>query len=179
MMSSAGQINFQIPPSLAAGKYPLVVRSIANQAASSSTTVTVAKYAPAVILTDDGHAAIYHSDGSLVTTNSPTTRDQRLVIYAMGLGPTTGGTVAAGTPSPSSPLAVPGAVSVYFGTVGYSQAPVVVESASLTPGSIGVYEIHVYVPGTHMEGDALPVTLKVGGVYSPMTGSNLPTIASH
>jgi uncharacterized protein (TIGR03437 family) len=179
-LSSAGQINFQIPPGLAAGKYPLVVRSIANQAASaSSLSVTVAKYAPAVIMTSDGHASIYHSDGSLVTTSNPTTRDQRLVIYAAGLGPTTGGTVTAGNPSPSSPLAVTGAVSVYFGPVGYSQAPVIVEWSGLTPGMVGIYQIDVYVPGTHVEGDTVPVTLQVGGVKSATTGSNLPTVASH
>ena len=33
VLTSAGQINFQIPPGLAAGKYPLVVRSIDNKAA--------------------------------------------------------------------------------------------------------------------------------------------------
>ena len=118
VFSSAGQINFQIPPGLAAGKYPLVVRSIANQAASSSSTVTIAKYAPAVMMTESGQASIYHSDGSLVTTSNPTTRDQTLTIYAAGLGATTGGTVTSGVPSPASPLAVTATVSVYFGTGG-------------------------------------------------------------
>ncbi len=95
VLSSAGQINFQVPPGLAAGKYPLVIRSVANQVASSnSLTVTIAKYAPAVIMTPDGQASIYHSDGSLVTTGNPTTRDQTLTIYAAGLGATTGGAVS-------------------------------------------------------------------------------------
>ena len=179
ILSSTGQINFQIPPGLAAGKYPLVVRSIANQTASSSTNVTVAKYAPAVMMNADGQASIYHSDGSLVTTSNPTTRDQTLTILAAGLGPTTGGTVTAGATSPASPLAVTSAVSVYFGPVGYSQAPVIVQWSGLVPGLIGVYQIDVYVPGTHYEGDAVPVTIEVGGVYSPRTGSNLPTISSH
>ncbi len=179
VLSSSGEINFQIPPGLAAGKYPLVVRSIANQAASSSATVTVAKYAPAVMMTSSGQASIYHSDGSLVTTSNPTTRDQTLTIYAAGLGPTTGGAVTAGAPSPSSPLAVTAPVSVYFGPVGYSDAPVVVNWSGLVPGLVGVYQIDVYVPGTHYEGDAVPVNIAVGGVYSPTTGSNLPTISSH
>ena len=48
LLTSAGQINLQIPPSLAAGKYPLVVRSITNNTASFSQTVTVSKYSPAV-----------------------------------------------------------------------------------------------------------------------------------
>ena len=131
------------------------------------------------MMTAGGQASIYHSDGSLVTTGNPTTRDQTLTIFAAGLGPTTGGTVTAGAPSPSSPLAVTSAVSVYFGPVGYSQAPVVVNWSGLVPGLLGVYQIDVYVPGTHVEGDAVPVTIKVGGVSSPATGSNLPTVASH
>jgi uncharacterized protein (TIGR03437 family) len=179
VLSSPGEINFQIPPGLAAGRYPLVVRSIANQVASSSATVTVSKYAPAVMMTSGGQASIYHSDGTLVTTSNPTTRDQTLTIFAAGLGPTTGGTVTAGAPSPGDPLAVTSAVSVYFGPVGYSQAPVIVQWSGLVPGLIGVYQIDVYVPGTHYEGDAVPVTLEVGGVYSPETGTNLPTVASH
>ncbi len=179
VMSSSGEINFQIPPGLAAGKYPLVVRSIANQAASASATITVAKYAPAVIMTAGGQPSIYHSDGSLVTTSNPTTRDQTLTVFAAGLGPTTGGSVTAGAPSPSSPLAVTAQVSVYFGPVGYSQAPVVVNWSGLVPGLVGVYQIDVYVPGTHYEGNAVPVSIAVGGVFSPSTGSNLPTISSH
>jgi uncharacterized protein (TIGR03437 family) len=131
------------------------------------------------MMTAAGQAAIYHADGSLVTTGNPTTRDQTLTLYAAGLGATTGGTVTAGAPSPSSPLAVPAPVSVYFGPVGYSQSPVIVQSSSLVPGSIGVYQIAVYVPGTHYEGDAVPVTLEIGGTYSPRTGSDLPTISSH
>ncbi len=179
-MTSPGQINFQIPPGLAAGKYPLVVRSIANQVTSTnSLTVAVSKYAPAVMMTPDNQPAIYHSDGTLVTTSNPTTRDQRLVLYAAGLGPTTGGTVTSGAPSPSNPLAVTGAVSVFFGPVGWAQAPVVVEWSGLTPGMLGVYQIDVYVPGDHVEGDTVPVTLKIGGVMSPTTGALLPTIASH
>ena len=92
MATTSGQINGQIPPSLAAGKYPLVVHSITNQAASASAlTVTVAKYAPAVLTDSSGRAAIYHQDGSPVTKDNPTPRAQRLVMYATGLGTTSGG----------------------------------------------------------------------------------------
>ena len=40
-MTSATQINAQIPPATATGNFPLVVRSIANQAASASQQVTI------------------------------------------------------------------------------------------------------------------------------------------
>ena len=47
-LTSAGQINAQIPPELAVGRYPIVVRSIDNKAASTAQQITVAKYAPNV-----------------------------------------------------------------------------------------------------------------------------------
>ena len=178
LLTSAGQINAQIPPTLAAGKYPLVVRSIANNTESASQTVTISKYAPAVMVDPNtGLAAIYQKDGTQVTPSKPATRDQQLYIYATGLGPTTGGTVTAGVPSPSTTLAVTGKVSVYFGAVGYSQAPMIVNWSGLAPGMIGVYQITVTVPGVHLNGNSLPVTISVGGVSSPSTGGNLPTVA--
>lgn len=174
---SPGQINAQIPPNFAAGSFPLVVRSIANNTPSASTSITVSKTAPAVFTDGSGNALIYHSDGSLVTKNNPTTRDQKLVMYATGLGATTGGAVTTGMPSPTSPLAVVSGVQVFFGNPTYSQSPIIVDWAGLAPGLIGVYQINLTVPGTHMNGDALPVTLRVGTVSSPTTGAVVPTVA--
>ena len=178
LATAPGQINAQIPTTLAAGTYPLVVHSISSQATSlASLSVKVAKYAPAVFTDTSGRAAIYHQNGQPVTASNPTTRDQRLVMYATGLGPTTGGTVTTGLPAPSKPLAVTGPVSVYFGPSNYSQSAIIVEWSGLVPGLIGVYQIDLYVPGTHMNGNALPVMVKVGGVSSPVSGSLVPTVA--
>jgi len=85
--------------------------------------------------------------------------------------------VITGAPSPSKPLAVTGTVSVYFGPSNYSQSAIAVEWSGLVPGMVGVYQVDLYVPGTHMDGNALPVMIKVGGVSSPVTGSMVPTIA--
>jgi uncharacterized protein (TIGR03437 family) len=177
-LTSSGQINAQIPVNLAAGKYPLVVRSVTNLAASAATTITVAKYAPAVFVDSSGQAAIVKaSDGSLVNAKNPATRDQDLVIFGTGLGTTTGGTVANGTPAPSSPLAVTAQVQVFFGDPTYSQSPMIVQWSGLVPGFIGVNQINIRVPGTHMNGNSLPVTIKIGGVSSPASGPVLPTVA--
>ena len=171
--ASATQINAQLPPNLAAGRYPLVVRSIANNAASSSATVTVAKYAPAIFVDSNG-PAIFHSNGNRVNQQHPATRDEPLTIMATGLGVTTGGTVTAGMPAPSSPLAVTGTVQLYFGNPLISQSAVIVNWSGLEPGLIGVDEIKCTIPGNHLNGNALPVTLKIGGVSSITTG---PTAA--
>jgi uncharacterized protein (TIGR03437 family) len=169
------QINAQLPPTLAAGRYPLVVRSIANHEASSSATVTVARYAPAIFVDANG-PAIFHQDGTRLDRYNPGQRDEEITIYATGLGPTTGGKVTAGVPAPLNPLAVTGPVQVFFGDPTISDAQEIVDWSGLAPGLIGVYQINCRIPGTHLRGDALPVTLRIGGVSSPATGPNAPTV---
>ncbi len=177
LMTSPNQINAQVPPDFAAGRFPLLLRNVSKRAAALlSTQLTVARYAPAVLVqAETKQAAIYHEDGTPVTPERPTTRDRRLTIYAVGLGLTKGTRVVGGAPSPEGTTTDP--VEVFFGDVRYSQAEVVVESSRLLPGSIGIYEIKVYVPGDRLRGSALPVTLRVGGVSSPSTGPLPPTIA--
>jgi uncharacterized protein (TIGR03437 family) len=176
LATSAGQINAQLPVTLAAGRYPLVVRSIAGQAASSSVNVTVAKYAPAIFIDSNG-PAIFHADGSRVDQDHPGHRDEKLTIYATGMGTTTGGRVTAGAPSPASPLAVTAPVNLYFGNPLIKEAGIIVSWSGLLPGSIGVYQINAVIPGAHINGNSLPVTVKIGGVSSPATGANVPLIA--
>jgi uncharacterized protein (TIGR03437 family) len=84
--------------------------------------------------------------------------------------------VTAGTPSPSSPLAVTAPVNVYFGNPLIKEAGIIVDWSGLAPGMIGVYQLQVRIPGAHINGNALPVTIKIGGVSSPTTGVNIPTI---
>ena len=173
LATSPGQINAQIPPTLAAGRYPLVVRSISNQTSSAGPTVTVSKFGPAIFFDAQG-PMILHKDGTRVNKQHPATRDEPLTIYATGLGTTIGGKVTAGMPSPSNPLAVTGIVQLWFGPPTRSDTGVIVDWSGLLPGSIGVYQINCRIPGTHYKGDAIPVTLRIGGVSSPTTG---PTAA--
>jgi uncharacterized protein (TIGR03437 family) len=175
LATSPSQINAQLPPTLAAGRYPLVVRSLTGQAASSSVNVTVSKYAPAVFVDGQG-AALYHADGTRVNQDHPGKRDEKLTLYATGLGVTTGGRVTVGTPAPASPLAVTAPVSLYFGNPLIKEAAIIVDWSGLLPGYIGVYQINCRIPGAHLNGDALPITLKIGGVSSPTTGNNVPLV---
>ena len=174
--TSAGQINAQIPPELATGNYSLVVRSIDRNIAASAQQITVSKYAPAVFVIGS-QTAIVHADGSFVTKDHPAHRDEPLILYATGLGLTTGGKVTGGNPSPSSPLAVTGAVEVFFGDPTWSQAGIIVDWSGLAPGFVGLYQLNLRVPGTHIKGDALPITLRINGVSSPSSGPVVPTVA--
>jgi len=178
VMTSVGQINLQVPPEVAAGRRTLVVRSIARNAASFAQSITVSKYAPAVYMnTATGEAAIFRLNGSPVTKFAPAKRDESLVLYATGLGVTQGGKVTAGNPAPADPLAVTQKVQVFFGDPRYKQAEVIVDWSGLTPGFVGLYQINLRVPGEHMKGSALPVTLRIGGVDSPTTGPVVPVVA--
>ncbi|MBL8176908.1 MAG: hypothetical protein JNK48_19700 [Bryobacterales bacterium] len=179
MATSPTQITAQIPPELVAGRYPLVVRNLERKTSTvAPINVTLAKYAPAVIVDAvTKQAAIYHEDGSPVTKDKPTTRDRRLVMYAVGLGPTKGGPFVSGKPAAKEPPAVTDPVSVFFGDKRYRQAGVVVEWSGLAAGLIGIYELHLYVPGDRMRGDDLDVTVRVGGVDSPTGGEFDPKVA--
>lgn len=175
-LTGPGQINAQIPVTLAAGRYPLVLRNIPQQAASVASTVTVAQYAPAVLMAGT-QASIVHHDGTYVTKDNPAVRDEKLFIYATGLGPTKGATVTTGAAVPASPAAATGTVQVYFGSPLLKQSQMIVNSSILVPGMVGVAQITVTVPGFHSKGSALAVTLKVGGVSSSVTGPDVPKIA--
>ncbi len=177
-VTTAGQINAQIPPELAAGSYSLVVRSVANKAAAVQQTITISKYAPAVFIDPvSKQVALLHADGRYVTKDNPAQRDERLTLYASGLGATTGGKASAGNASPSSPLATVPGVQLFFGDPTFKQAGIIVDFAGLSPGLIGVYQMNIRVPGDHIKGDAVPVTIKVGGVSSPTSGPLVPVVA--
>ena len=79
-------------------------------------------------------------------------------------------------PAPSSPLAVTAPVSLYFGNPLIKEAGIIVDWSGLAPGMIGVYQISCRIPGTHIKGDALPVTLKIGGFSSITTGPTAPVV---
>ncbi len=177
-MASPTQINAQVPPGTAAGSYPLVVRSISNQAASASQTVAISKYAPAVLVDPaTNQILLLHADGSFVDQKNPANRDEPLVMYAVGLGATTGGAVTSGNPSPTNPLAVSPAVAVYFGDPSWVQAAIIVDWAGLAPGLIGVYQLNLRVPGFHISGSSLPVKITVAGVSSPTSGPVVPQVS--
>ena len=178
LMSSTGQINAQIPPEIAAGRYALVVRALDKKSASIIQNINVGKYAPAVFADPTSKmAAVYHQNGQPVTTDDPAKRDEPLVLYASGLGPTKGGKVTSGVPSPSDPLAVTDAVNLFFGDPRIKEAGIIVDWSGLAPGLIGVYQVNLRVPGDHLRGDALPVTLRIGGIDSQKTGPAVPVIA--
>jgi uncharacterized protein (TIGR03437 family) len=188
LMTSSGQINAQIPPELAAGRYSMLVRSIDKKISSQAVQVTVAKYAPAV-LADSAtkRAFVFRPNGEAVTTQRPAKRDEPLVMYAVGLGNPKGGVrLVSGTPAPADKLAETDALELYFKKVetaadktrGFrAQEEVIVDWSGLVPGYVGLYQINFRVPGFHEKGPDLEVVLRIGGLNSSITGPVVPLIA--
>jgi uncharacterized protein (TIGR03437 family) len=159
---SSTQINAQLSYQTA-GNISVVVRTPQNVSPAFDTTVSA--LAPAVFL--NGQAGPYTnlpsivraSNGLLVTVSNPVHHNDTLTILAAGLG-LTAPAVAAGSTSPTDPLAVAVAQpKVSLGGVGLP-----VEFAGLVPGEIGVYEITVTVPRWTPLGLSVPLTITQGGV---------------
>ena len=178
-LSSTGQINAVVPPETAAGRFPVVVRSIDKKLASLPASMAVTKVAPAVFVNPQTkEAAVYRANGKPVNHENAASRDERLVLYATGLGATTGGRVVSGAPSPSNPPAeTSNDVQVFFGDPRYKEAEMIVEWSGLVPGFVGLYQINIYVRGDRIRGDNLPVTVRVAGTDSQTTGPAVPVVA--
>lgn len=188
LMTSTGQINAQVPPELAAGRYTLMVRSVDKKISSQTVQFTIAKYAPAV-LADPAtkRAFVFRPNGEAVTVAKPAKRDEPLVMYAVGLGNPKGTfKLTSGTPVPSDRLLETDALELYFKKVetaadktrGFkTQEEMIVDWSGLVPGYVGLYQVNFRVPGFHEKGDNLEVVLRIGGVSSSITGPVVPVVA--
>lgn len=168
---SYGQINFQIPYEATVGTATIVVE--ANGLRSNGVTVPIANRAPRMLRLGIGEYGIFvNQDGTfplprtsvLGAAGRPARAGDTLVMYAIGLGPTSP-TVANGTAAPSNPLAVIAPTPVLqFGKTSISEsdstAPLFV---GLTPGFVGLYQINVTIPATVEKGPNVPVFLNMGG----------------
>jgi len=163
---SPTQINLQAPDDTATGTVPVVVTSPNG---TSTSTVTLSPVAPAFCLFPQDYVAgiIRRSDGTYDTLgpagNSlgfPTVAahaGDRVELYAVGLGPTTPAVPAGKAFSGKAPIN--DSISLYINNVAVKPA-----FAGLT--SAGLYQINVTVPAGVTPGNAVPVTITVGGVTS-------------
>jgi len=79
-------------------------------------------------------------------------------------------------PSPADPLAVTADVKVFFGDPTIRGTEMIVEWSGLVPGYVGLYQINLMVPGARWKGENLPVTVRIGGVSSPIKGPVVPYV---
>jgi uncharacterized protein (TIGR03437 family) len=164
---SYGQINFQIPYDAREGRGTIVV--VSNGQRSNPVTVAIANRAPRLLrLGVENYAIAVNGDGTfpvprntvLGAQGRPAREGETLVVYALGLGPTTPG-VTSGVAAPSSPLAsvVPTPLVQFGLTAGNEVTPLF---AGLTPGFVGLYQINVTIPRNIEKGPKVRMLLDFG-----------------
>jgi len=155
------QINLQIPFELiAANPVEIVIRN--NGLLSGLLNYQLRPALPGIFTVDGTTGAILHgADNSLVTTSSPATRNEIVLLYATGLG--------AVSPVPASGQPAPGVeplsrmVRTPIVTVGNIGADV--SFSGLAPGFVGLYQLNVRIPPNAPSGNQ-QVVIQAGGVSS-------------
>jgi uncharacterized protein (TIGR03437 family) len=144
---SSGQINFEIPIDAATGDG--TVQVVRNNQAGNLIYVDINAQAPRFIVYDGNYGIMTTPAGALTgIPSNPVKIGDTIVIYALGLGPTSP-PVPSGTASPSSTLAVvPGTTKVCFGVeTPFFQAPCATPLfVGLTPNYVGLYQVNVTIP---------------------------------
>ncbi len=166
--TSYSQITFQMPFDTEPGEARVRIERDGQR--GNTVGVNVQPRAPRILrLGFRDYGIIVNQDGSFPLPASPffNFRPARpgdaLVIYAIGLGPTSPA-VASGEASPTSPLAaVTPPPQVFLGGGLFDPGtPVAPFFVGLTPGFVGLYQINFIVPDDAPRGDAVPLSLEGG-----------------
>lgn len=174
LFASGSRINFQCP-ALAPGT-PLAI-TVDGGSANAQVGSTMREAAP-VIFTMNGPksgAIVIAKSGELVGLTNDTPRTARagetLAIYASGLGQTAE-MIPAGTPAPSDrTIAVNHRIQVVVGDVEVDPS-----FAGLAPGTVGVFQVNVQLPGNSPIGPEVPISLRVQLSDGTAVSSNEVTI---
>jgi uncharacterized protein (TIGR03437 family) len=169
--SSYNQVNFQLPYGLSQGSADIRVER--DGQAGNTVAIDTQPVAPRILLNPYQYAIAINSDGSYAMPatpgipSHPAKAGDALVIYTLGLGPTSP-PVTAGASAPSEPLArVPGLTFVLIGKpFDMKQTQVEPLFAGLTPGFSGLYQINFVVPEDTPKGSSVALYLTVNGVNS-------------
>jgi len=119
------------------------------------------------MLPGSARALAFNQDGTANSAESPESRGNVVTVFFTGQG-SVDPLVATGEPAPSEPFATP--VLPVSATVGGVSATV--RFAGLSPGSVGVAQANIELPGGAEAGAEVPLVINVGG-----QDSNRATIA--
>jgi uncharacterized protein (TIGR03437 family) len=168
---SANQINFEIPiDASTANGGGGTVQVVRNGTPGNLVYVDISPRVPRFIVYDGGYGIITTPAGVLTgIPSNPVKAGDTIVIYALGLGPTSP-PVDSGTASPGPPglASVPGTTQVCFGAESpFFQAPCATALFSgLTPNYVGLYQIDVTIPSGVTSGNSTMSLLLVDNVES-------------
>ena len=164
---SPGQINFEVPIDATIGDGTLQVMRGAT--GGNLIHINISARQPR-FLTGGGQYAIMTTPAGSLTgiPGSPVKAGDVVVIYMIGLGPTTP-VVPSGTATPSTTLSkVPGTTQLCFGVpTPFSTPPpcATPDFVGLTPGFSGLYQVNVTIP-SGLKSGTNPLLLLVDNVQS-------------
>ncbi len=164
--ANVGQVNLQVPWELA-GQSQTTLTATLNGQVSAAQTVSLATFAPAIFSMNaqgTGQGAILDAlSYVLVDSTHPAKAGSTYIsIYCTGLGPVTN-QPATGAAALSSPLSWTATTPTV--TIGGMPATGL-EFYGLAPGYAGLYQVNAQVPAASAKGNAVPVTISIGGVTS-------------
>ena len=167
-MTSCSQANLQIPWETAGLTLPPVTAT-AGDLVSAAQPLTIAPFAPGIFtmnMVGSGQGAVQIAPTAVIagptgTGSSPVAPGQYISIFCTGLGPVSN-QPATGAAALSSPLSVTSALPLV--TIG--GAPAQVTFSGLAPGFAGLYQVNAIVPASAPAGNAITLTLSIGGVTS-------------
>jgi uncharacterized protein (TIGR03437 family) len=162
LYASATQMNVQVPYEIAPGTAVVTVNNACG--ASQPVAIQVSQAAPYILQNAAGGAVAFNQDSSLNSAGNPAPAGTVVTLYLTGIGPVNNpvATGAGASGSPLSSAALPNSATVG----GWNSQ---VYFLGLTPGTAGVAQADLVVPG--LSPGAYAVVVTVGGV-----ASNGPTI---
>jgi len=169
LYGAAGQINAVVPFEVSGKSTTLMSVSVPG-GATYTATLPVSTAAPAIfVISASGQGAILNGNLSVNSPANPAARGSSIAIYATGAGllsqSVADGTIVSATNLPLSVAPISVTIGGQAATVGYQGA---------APGLVaGVMQIDAQVPASVTPGNAVAVTISVGGI----AGLNTVTMA--
>jgi uncharacterized protein (TIGR03437 family) len=159
---SPTQVNIQVPWELQGQSSAQMKVVIDGELFGNVVTVPLADQAPAFFVYGSNIAIAQDSNYALIGSSNPAKRGQAIVLYANGLGPVNNQPASGDSASATNLASTKQTASV---NIGGQDAQVLF--AGLSPGFPGLYQINVTVPQGATPGNAVPITVSIGGATSP------------
>jgi len=160
---SNSQVNLQVPWEVSPQNPGALTITVNGQ--SATLAAPVSPFAPGLFslsAAGTGPGAILDSTYHLLDASRAALPGSSIIqIFCTALGPVTN-QPASGAVAPSAPLAE--TTSLPTVTIGGIPAPVLF--SGLAPGLVGVYQVNALVPPGASAGNAVPVSLSIGGAVS-------------
>ena len=163
LYTSAGQVNAVVPYEAGASGIA-TVKVVSGGVSSAEWGIPLAAAAPAIFTLNasgSGPGAVLNQDSSVNSAANPAVRGSVIQIFATGQGitspPSLTGAISSGA---GNPAVLP--VTVAFGGI-----DAIVQYQGAAPGLIaGALQVNALVPLNAAFGDAVPLTVTVGGIAS-------------